>query len=371
MAKYKLYHFTEHRHVISQVYGARVDYYRDISGGALQRGHEGVDFPTVTGTPILCPFDKGIVVKVLENDPKYGKYVVVGDPVQKIAVGWGHLLDIAVKVGDEVSKGQVLCRTNNTGNTSGEHVHVNFMETDQNFYRLNRSNGSLGYLDIMDQNLVEFVNLPQAQAQTVSSQPTGTTKTIELELAIPVQDNPTDYMGIKKSDFQNMRGKCDTYDAMVAAGYDSLSDIDDMRKDLIQEKENMRNSYEGIIKEKDNEKLELARENKELMADKADILRKWEADVKKDVPTLSKGIDAMGKVNDLEKSLRAVANATGAKKPTDFFILTRLDEIFRLAEYFKKKAKQANMLETNKTQPKTAVKKQNPLKSFLKLLGHA
>lgn len=154
---YKLSDIFEGNYPISQKYGNNKAYYLKVSGGTLKNGHEGVDWATPTGVKILAPFN-GIILRDIESSVKnvYGGHIVVWDPVQKCAVWFCHLSSNSVVRGQIVKAGQVLGRTGNTGNTTGPHLHVNFVQTDAYGNRLNTNNGSLGFLNILDPKLVQW-----------------------------------------------------------------------------------------------------------------------------------------------------------------------------------------------------------------------
>lgn len=154
---YKLSDIFEGNYLISQKYGVNKAYYFKVSGGTLKNGHEGVDWATPVGVKILAPFN-GIILRDIEASVKnvYGGHIVVWDPVQKCAVWYCHLSSNTVVRGQTVKAGQVLGRTGNTGNTTGPHLHVNFCLTDAYANRLNVNNGSLGFLNILDPNLVQW-----------------------------------------------------------------------------------------------------------------------------------------------------------------------------------------------------------------------
>lgn len=154
---YKLSDIFEGNYPISQKYGNNKAYYLKVSGGTLKNGHEGVDWATPTGVKILAPFN-GIILRDIEASVKnvYGGHIVVWDPVQRCAVWFCHLSANSVYRGQIVKAGQVLGRTGNTGNTTGPHLHVNFVQTDAYGNRLNTNNGSLGFLNILDPKLVQW-----------------------------------------------------------------------------------------------------------------------------------------------------------------------------------------------------------------------
>lgn len=166
MAKYIVYDFLKQDFPVSQEYGVNEAYYAQFN----LDGHEGVDFKTPNGTEIFSPLN-GVIVRDGYSQKDYGNYVVVYDPVQHCAVWFCHLLDNAVAIGDRVAAGQYLGRTNNTGNTTGPHCHVNFCETDANGIRINMDNGKQGFLNLFDSELVEIKPFPWTAAQKEANAP--------------------------------------------------------------------------------------------------------------------------------------------------------------------------------------------------------
>lgn len=107
---------------ISQRFGERPEYYKQYSvDGVPLRGHNGLDFAVVVGTPVWAT-DAGTVVEIGdEGGAGYGRYV-------KLAHAWGesiyaHGKLVLVSLGDVVTAGEVIMWSGNTGNSSGPHLH--------------------------------------------------------------------------------------------------------------------------------------------------------------------------------------------------------------------------------------------------------
>jgi murein DD-endopeptidase MepM/ murein hydrolase activator NlpD len=151
VAKYALSDIFQGTYPVSQYFGARPWYYLRFG----LAGHEGVDWATPVGVKVLCPFARGQVLRS-GWDNAYGWYVVVWDAVQRCGVWYAHLSKINVKAGQSVSRGATVGHTGRSGNVTGPHLHVNFVETDAKGNRLNRFNGYQGYLNILNNNLVSW-----------------------------------------------------------------------------------------------------------------------------------------------------------------------------------------------------------------------
>ena len=81
-------------------------------------GHDGVDFSVPIGTPVLA-VDDGEVV--LSGDGAYGTTVVIKHSWGKSY--YGHLSEVKVTLDQNISKGQVIALSGNTGITTGPHLH--------------------------------------------------------------------------------------------------------------------------------------------------------------------------------------------------------------------------------------------------------
>jgi hypothetical protein len=205
MSKYIVGDIFQGDFPVTQYYGERVDYYSQVSGGALSKGHEGVDWGTPVGTPILAPFD-GIIRRDVDDfkSGAYGNFIVVEDPIQKCAVWFCHLSENEVSVGQNVKKGDFLGKTGNSGNSTAPHLHTNFVETDGNGTRLHTDDGEEGFLNILDPNLVEWKLGDQQSAASVPANPKNP--------ALP-------------SNYDDIIRKSSLYDGFYAAGYVTLDDI--------------------------------------------------------------------------------------------------------------------------------------------------
>ncbi len=103
------------------------------------KGHNGIDIGCPTGTSLVAP----ISGKVLEatNDPTgYGLYVKIENAQGGCLLG--HCLQILVSVGDQVSQGQKVAISDNTGNSTGSHTHFGYYPIPRD-----RNNGYAGYID--------------------------------------------------------------------------------------------------------------------------------------------------------------------------------------------------------------------------------
>jgi murein DD-endopeptidase MepM/ murein hydrolase activator NlpD len=111
-------HITKKRFPITSKFGKRRLF------GGLQF-HNGIDIATPRNTEIICPAD-GIVIEVNSNAIA-GNYLRIQHNCGLIT-GYAHLNKVIVKTNQEVTKGQVVALTGNTGLSTGPHLHFTCFE---------------------------------------------------------------------------------------------------------------------------------------------------------------------------------------------------------------------------------------------------
>lgn len=107
--------------------------YRSISRWAnLNRNspgyHRGVDIAAPYGTPIYAA-DSGTVVAVVHMHYSWGNYVQI-DHGNGYKTLYAHMSSFAVELGDTVTQGQVIGYVGNTGNSYGNHCHLEMTYND-------------------------------------------------------------------------------------------------------------------------------------------------------------------------------------------------------------------------------------------------
>ncbi len=95
---------------------------RELNGWTNYNG--GIDWACPTGTPIKASQD-GVVIAVRSDATGYGTHVRIEhtEGNTKYTTIYGHLQDIRVGIGDRVSAGDVIGTSDNTGFSSGPHLH--------------------------------------------------------------------------------------------------------------------------------------------------------------------------------------------------------------------------------------------------------
>ena len=85
------------------------------------QAHKGTDWAVPIGTAVKAPAD-GVVIKAVKNHRAAGNYIEIRNG-RRYVTRYLHLSSMSVKVGDKVSKGQVIAKTGNTGLSTGPHLH--------------------------------------------------------------------------------------------------------------------------------------------------------------------------------------------------------------------------------------------------------
>jgi murein DD-endopeptidase MepM/ murein hydrolase activator NlpD len=92
---------------------------RVFNGKPASQRHNGIDYPTPVGSPVLAVADGTVV---LADDLFYEGNAVFIDHGDGLISMYFHLSDIAVKAGQEVKKGHSLGRVGSTGRATGPHL---------------------------------------------------------------------------------------------------------------------------------------------------------------------------------------------------------------------------------------------------------
>jgi murein DD-endopeptidase MepM/ murein hydrolase activator NlpD len=82
--------------------------------------HHGLDFSVPTGTPVRATADG--VVSAVKHERGFGRAVVIshGDRIETL---YAHLSHILVKKGQQVSRGQVIAESGQSGRVTAPHLH--------------------------------------------------------------------------------------------------------------------------------------------------------------------------------------------------------------------------------------------------------
>ena len=107
--------------------GAAVGLARPIAGGIKTQGihgHNAVDIGAPVGTSVFAALD-GVVTLVRGGNGwngGYGNYIVIKHK-SGVQTVYGHLNSIIIDQGQTVTRGQLIGKSGNTGDSSGPHLH--------------------------------------------------------------------------------------------------------------------------------------------------------------------------------------------------------------------------------------------------------
>jgi len=142
--------YKETRNMIGQEFGGN-RFFDYTKFGIL--GHDGTDFGCPTGTPIYFGGEKGMVYET-----KWGSgggnilHIIEERDGKTYKHQYGHLKKFLCSIGDEITRGDVIALSDNTGsNTTGPHLHRGLYEVEEtrNAYQIkNYDNGYLGAIPI-------------------------------------------------------------------------------------------------------------------------------------------------------------------------------------------------------------------------------
>lgn len=114
----------------SKVVNLGISLIRPVSGTVTSRfgsrwgkSHKGVDIGAPKGTTIVAAASGTVTVAQYGYSGGYGNYIIIshGNGVQTL---YGHCNSLLVSAGTYVSQGQAIATVGNTGNSQGNHLHL-------------------------------------------------------------------------------------------------------------------------------------------------------------------------------------------------------------------------------------------------------
>jgi hypothetical protein len=114
---------------ITQLFGENPDFYQQWGFA----GHNGLDFGIPDGTTIVAAAD-GTIEKVGFEDNGYGNFVKIAhmDGATRYSTYYAHLQSTFVNAGEKVTAGTPIGLSNNTGSSTGPHLHFGIRIVGQN-----------------------------------------------------------------------------------------------------------------------------------------------------------------------------------------------------------------------------------------------
>ncbi|RME89091.1 MAG: hypothetical protein D6770_05380 [Anaerolineae bacterium] len=157
---------------ITQAFGANPDLYKKWGFP----GHNGIDFGVANGTPVKAAAE-GVVNKVSFENGGYGNYVKLqhSDGDTTYYTYYAHLMKATVSPGQHVNAGDVIAYSNNTGASTGPHLHFGLRIEGQNpSYK--------GYVDPMPYLSATIPSEPSADFPGAVDLPEGMDFVVDYEV---------------------------------------------------------------------------------------------------------------------------------------------------------------------------------------------
>lgn len=135
-------------YILTQGFGGNKDWYTRFG----MQGHNGLDYGLPSNTQLIAPH-AGKVLEATSDPNGYGNYLKIESETEGSILA--HMQSFQVKVGDIVSEGQPVGFSDNTGNSTGPHLHWGYYKIPRN-----RQNGFSGMIDQLPLISVEKPSTP-------------------------------------------------------------------------------------------------------------------------------------------------------------------------------------------------------------------
>jgi hypothetical protein len=141
--------------LITQFFGVNPQDYAQFG----MKGHNGIDYGLPTGTPVVAAESGQVFVR--SDPPGFGNYIELYSAGYRTI--YAHLKEATVPNGSRVTVGQQIGISDNTGNSSGPHLHFGVKPINPD-----KNNGFLGAIDpqpILNQGVDMVPNQRYLQVQ--------------------------------------------------------------------------------------------------------------------------------------------------------------------------------------------------------------
>lgn len=167
------------------------------------KGHNGVDYGTPTGTPIVAPHD-GVIIEAAFDQYGYGMYVKIENDVEGSILG--HLQTFNVNAGDKILEGQQIGISDNTGNSTGPHLHWGYYRKPRN--KSDGYSGTTNPWNYLTENLIgdptptatteiELLKVEQTRLNGIIAGKDELIRTLRIEMNSKLAEVTTECQGYK------------------------------------------------------------------------------------------------------------------------------------------------------------------------------
>lgn len=105
--------------------------YGELSPVRNWQPHTGIDLATPENTTLRA-IGEGVIDKVFTGEGPIGKGLSIKFPDGSRAI-YGHMNEVKAKVGEQVSAGEIIGLSGNTGNSTGPHLHFGLKDSAGDF----------------------------------------------------------------------------------------------------------------------------------------------------------------------------------------------------------------------------------------------
>lgn len=293
------------------LFGANPQYYKQFSvkhpDGTRKplTGHNGIDWLLPHGTVVVSPIT-GRVVEVAFDENGYGNYIKIEN--DKCGVILAHLEKVEVAVGFQVNQGQRIATSDNTGYSTGPHLHEGFYLMPRD-----RSNGYGGFIDPVPYHT--DINNETYEVTIAGDNPIPKEQPVTEETPEPSRPPEEGKLYTKTE-----------YDACMADRKKFWEERDRTREELqakIDEFDELNSIYTEIkamgFENADDIQKALDKKDKQITAQQTEltqvlnrntvILEQLKKKDEEDASAIEAGIDAIRRVKELEADLRHVQQA--------------------------------------------------------------
>ena len=128
---------------LTQIWGANPKIYSKF--GLL--GHNGIDWGLPNGTEVIAPHAGKVIEKAYDKNG-YGNYLKIENSKEGSILS--HFQKFFVNVGDTIKQGQKIALSNNTGFSTGPHIHWGYYKKPRD--RSNGYSGTMNQLPLLKEN---------------------------------------------------------------------------------------------------------------------------------------------------------------------------------------------------------------------------
>lgn len=288
----------------NNLFGANPQYYKQFlvkhPDGTRKplAGHNGIDWLTPSGTIVVSPIN-GKVIEVSFDDNGYGNYIKIEN--EQCGVILAHLEKVEVSVGFTVTQGQRIAISDNTGYSTGSHIHEGFYTMPRN-----RSDGFGGFVnpvpyhtDINQETLEVYENanlsIGGANLEERPAEESKLYTKVEYDTCMKdrndfweERDEARKKLKLKTEEFDKLNS---IYTEIKALGY---KNADDIQKALDEKTEQVTSLQTQIA--------QVSRRN-------TVILEELKKKDEEDATAIEMGIEASKKVKELQNDMREVHRA--------------------------------------------------------------